>query len=170
VSTNTLLSDEVRAFLHRSVSYVAPEEIGRASFRYFATAIGARNRLYVDPQYARAAGYRDVIAPPTLICETNQYVTGVPESDGYIGHTWKLPLESCSQLRGGNEYEFFQEVYPDDVLHVTWEIVDLKESKTSSGRAMLLVRSVATYTNQRDELLVRNTESLIYLAPVEDRQ
>ena len=158
----------MRAFLHHSVSYVAPEEIGSASFRYFATAIGTGNRLYLDPQYARVAGYRDVIAPPTLICETNQYIVGVPDAEGYIGHAWKLPLDFCVRVRGGNEYEFFQEVYPEDVLHVTWEIDDLIESTTSSGRAMLNVRSVATYTNQRDELLARNTESLIYLAPVED--
>jgi hypothetical protein len=49
-----LLTEELRGWIGREVSYAAPEEIGRASIRYFALAIGDDNPLYVDEDYARA--------------------------------------------------------------------------------------------------------------------
>lgn len=164
MTDRSLLTEDVAAFLHRRATYVAPEPMGRAAFRYFATAIGDDNPVYVDDEAARAAGYEGVVAPPTLVCETNQYMTRRRDPDGYLGHRFELPVEDCRQLRGGNEYEFFQAVRPDDVLHVEWEIAGLTERRSSSGLPMLLVRSVATYRNQHDELLVRNTETVIYQA------
>lgn len=164
MTTGSLLTEEVAAFLHRRATYVAPEVIGRAAFRYFASAIGDENPVYVDDDAARDAGYVGVIAPPTLVCETNQYMDRRRDPDGYVGHRFELPVENCRQLRGGNEYEFFQPVRPDDVLHVEWEIADFTERRSSSGLPMLFVQSVATYRNQRDELLVRNTETVIYQA------
>lgn len=164
MSDRSLLTEEVAAFLHRRATYVAPEPMGRAAFRYFATAIGDDNPVYVDDQAAKAAGYDGVVAPPTLVCETNQYMSRHRDPDGFLGHRFELPVQDCRQLRGGNEYEFFQPVRPDDVLHVEWEVTELSERRSSSGLPMLFVRSVATYRNQRDELLVRNTETVIYQA------
>ncbi|MBV8454056.1 MAG: MaoC family dehydratase N-terminal domain-containing protein, partial [Deltaproteobacteria bacterium] len=103
-------SYELRQWIGREFNYTAPEEIGRASIRYFALAIGDDNRLYFDPEYARAVGYTGVIAPPTFICETNQYAHRQPNADGYIGHSWDLPISGCRMIRGGHEYEFFQPV------------------------------------------------------------
>jgi acyl dehydratase len=48
-----LLTDELRGWIGREVSYTAREEIGRASIRYFALAIGDDNPLYIDEAYAR---------------------------------------------------------------------------------------------------------------------
>ena len=48
-----LLTDELRGWIGREVSYTAREEIGRASIRYFALAIGDENPLYIDEAYAR---------------------------------------------------------------------------------------------------------------------
>jgi acyl dehydratase len=162
MSHQSLLTPEVAAFLHRRASYVAPEPIGRPAFRYFAIAIGDENPVYVDDEAARAAGYEGVVAPPTLVCETNQYMTRERDPDGYMGHRFDIPVANCRQLRGGNEYEFFQPVRPDDVLHVEWEVDDIVERRSSTGVPMLVVRSVATYRNQHGELLVRNTETVIY--------
>ena len=72
-----LLTDAVRSQIGREASYTAPEELGRAAIRYFALAIGDDNPLRTDVEHARSAGYADVVAPPTLICESNQYMTGV---------------------------------------------------------------------------------------------
>ena len=49
--------------------YEVPEtfEVGREHIRAFAEAIGEPNPLYLDKAAAVAAGYRDVIAPPTFL-------------------------------------------------------------------------------------------------------
>src|SRR5690606_29500170 len=66
----SLLTDELKSWIGREAHYSAHEELGRASIRYFALALGDDDRLYVDDGYAREAGYPSLIAPPTLVCET----------------------------------------------------------------------------------------------------
>ena len=119
-----LLTDELRARIGETAVYTAPEELGRASIRYFALAIGDYNPLYVDKNEAARAGYRDVIAPPTLIAETNQYMIGPRHADGYMGHGWGIEIPDTRLVRGGNEYEFFQPVHPDDVVTATVQAID----------------------------------------------
>lgn len=157
-----MLTDELKRWIGREFRYTAPEEIGRASIRYFALAIGDGNPLYVDEEYARAAGYPSVIAPPTFVCETNQYAHRAPDEDGYIGHAWKLPISGCRMIRGGHEYEFFRPTLPADRLSVTWRLDDISERRSSRGGSMLVVIASATYTNQNGEMLARNRETLIY--------
>lgn len=41
-------------------------EVGREKIREFADAINSRDPVHRDPEAARALGYPDVIAPPTL--------------------------------------------------------------------------------------------------------
>ena len=93
-----LLTEELRGWIGREVSYTGPEEIGRAAIRYFALAIGDENPLYTDEAYARAAGYPSIVAPPTFVCETNQYAHRQPNADGYIGHSWELPLSGYRMM------------------------------------------------------------------------
>jgi acyl dehydratase len=55
-----------RELVGRSYPPSAVYEVGRAKIAEFATAIGDDSPLYRDPEAARAAGYPDVIAPPTF--------------------------------------------------------------------------------------------------------
>ena len=161
----SLLTDEVRAWIGKEAVYTAPEPLGRAAIRYFALAVGDDNPLYTDHEYARAHGYPDVIAPPTLVCETNQYVGGARSDEGLIGHWWDIPVEDAIPVRGGNAYRFHRPVVPDDVITARWRIADIVERTRGDGSPMLLVTSEATYTNQDGELLATNTEIIIYRRP-----
>lgn len=160
--TEIMLTDDLRARVGETRSYVAPEPMGRASFRYFAQAIGDENPLYIDEQFARDHGYPGVIAPPTLVCETNQYANLPRESTGYAGHLWDIEIPNTRVLRGGNQYTFHQPVQPEDILTVTWSIADMVERTSAKGNPMVIVTSRAQYTNQAGELLVTNVETLIY--------
>ena len=160
----SLLTDELRNLVGTQRVYTAPEPLGAAAGRYFGMAIGDHNPLYSDPEFARAHGLAGVTAPPTLICETNQYA-GLPmKDDGYAGHMWPLDVPGTRQVRGGNTYTFHRRVRPDDVVTATWEIHDLTEKKTGDGRDMLLISSRATYTNQDGDMLAVNEETIILVA------
>jgi acyl dehydratase len=158
----SLLTDELRQWIGREYRYTAPEEIGRASIRYFALALGDDNLLYYDEQYARAAGYPGIIAPPTFVCETNQYAHRPPNEDGYIGHWWDLPISGCRMIRGGHEYEFFRPVRPEDRITVSWRLDDISEHRSSRGGTMLMVVATATISDQRGAVLARNRETLLF--------
>ena len=159
----------IEAMIGERVTYTAPEPIGRASIRYFAEAIESTNPVYVDVDAARAAGHDDVIAPPTWLCETNQYV-GSRDRDhaGYKGHAWDLPVRDCRLIRGGNTYTFHRHAGPDDVVTATWEITSAVEKTSGSGTPMLLVGSRAHYTNQHGHDLVTNDETLIFQSMAAD--
>ncbi|WP_027343187.1 FAS1-like dehydratase domain-containing protein [Hamadaea tsunoensis] len=150
-----LLTEELRAEIGRELVYTAPEELGAASIRYFALAVGSTRPEYAGP---------DPIAPPTLICETNQYAGRTPDADGYAGHGWDLDVPGTRLVRGGNRYEFHQPARASDVLTVTWRLSGMDERVTGAGQAMLVVTSTATYRNQHGDLLAVNTETLLYVA------
>ncbi|WP_327084989.1 MaoC family dehydratase N-terminal domain-containing protein [Nonomuraea sp. NBC_01738] len=140
------------------IVYTAPEELGRAAIRYFAQAVGDDNPLYTDDAYARAHGYDGVVAPPTLIFETNQY-TGLPrDAEGFAGHTWDLERPGTRLVRGGNSYTFHRPVRPGDVVTVAWRIAGVTEK---AGK--VFVTSRATYTNQHGDLLGVNDETLVQI-------
>lgn len=157
-----LLTDDLRARIGETAIYRAPEPVGRASIRYYALAVGDENPLYTDEDAAAEAGYRDVVAPPTWITETNQYMTGGRNDEGYMGHGWGIEIPDTRLVRGGNSYTFHHPVHPDDVITATWRIDDATERTTSKGQDMLIVTSSATYTNQDGTTLATNTETLIW--------
>lgn len=158
----TMLTDELKAWIGREAVFEAPEEVGRAAIRYYALAVGDDNPLYTDDGYARANGHPSVIAPPTMVCETNQFVPGPRDERGYLNQIFELPVEGARQIRGGNEYEFMRPVYPTDRVTIRWRLESITERTTSAGVPMLVVVSEATYTNQDGETLAKNRETVIY--------
>ena len=136
--------------------FQAPDEMGRPSFRQYALAIGDFNPVYTDIETAKAHGLRDVMAPPTLICDTWQYVEG--DIDGQ-GRLVALGDELEGGLRAGNDYEFFQPVHPDDVVTARRQTKDVYEKTGRSGN--LVFWEVETrFFNQWGELLATNTETM----------
>jgi acyl dehydratase len=160
----SLLTPELKARIGEEARFESPDELGHAAIRYFALAVGDLNPLYLDEGYAKRHGHPSVIAPPTLICETNQFVPGPRDDDGYLTQMFELDVPGTRQIRGGNTYEFFRPVLPTDRVTITWRIDDIAERTSSSGADMLVVTSVATYVNQDRQLLARNTETIIYQA------
>ncbi|MFJ4617100.1 MaoC family dehydratase N-terminal domain-containing protein [Streptomyces sp. NPDC088812] len=163
-----LLTDALRRRLTgRTAVYTAPEELGRAAIRYFALATGNGDPLHLDPAYARAHGHPDVVAPPTLVCETNQYAGLPPDADGYAGHTWGVDVPGTRAVRGGNAYTFHRPVRPDDRITATWTLTSVTERTTGGRLPMLVVRSHCAYTSG-GELLAENEETMLYIALTAD--
>ena len=148
------------------VTYVAPEPIGAAVFRYFAQAIG-------DPFEVRYEGSGDplehseeLIAPPTLIFETNQDTNRGPDHNGFTGHCWDGIPHGAVWIRGGNEYRIGRPVVPDDVLHVTWTLIDARTITTRDGRLMVQITSEANFKSQDGDWLGWNREDMFIADPV----
>lgn len=159
----TRMTPELKEWIGRSATYHAPEELGLASLRYFALALQDENPIYQDADYAQTSRFAGIIAPPTLVCETNQIVRQAPNHEGYIGHHWELPVENRRFIRGGNDYEFHQPARPDDRISVTWTILDIYERPSRRLGELLFVVSEARYVNQHGALLATNRETNIYV-------
>ena len=164
---STYLNEELKRCIGREVSYTAPEEVGRAAIRCFALALNDQNPLYRDEDFAQRTRFGGIIAPPTLVCETNQYMTGTPDSEGYAGHAWRLPIPASRMMRVGNDYEFFAPLRPVDRITATWRLVDITERSTRLG-SMLFVESEVRYTNQHGQMLALNHETVAF-QPIDGR-
>jgi acyl dehydratase len=153
------LLERLKAAIGQELVFHAPDEIGRTAFRQYALAIGDFNPLYSDRDFAAAHGLPDVMAPPTLVCDTWQYVdSDMDERGDLLG---RGPFKELAGLRAGNEYEFFQPIHPDDVLTARWMVKDVYERTGRSGTLIFQVIE-ATFHNQHGEFLARNTETLFY--------
>jgi acyl dehydratase len=160
-----LLTNELRARLGEVRTYSAPEPLSRASIRYYAIAVGDTNPLYTDREAAHAAGWRDVIAPPTLLCDSNQYLGGARrDADGFAGHTWGIRPPGTRLVRGGNSYVFLRPAHPDDVVTVSWRLAGLTERTNRAGQEMLIVVSEATVTGADGDAILVNTETVVHIA------
>jgi acyl dehydratase len=141
--------------------------VEKEQFQRWAAAVKDRNPLYFDVGFARAHGYRDVIAPPLYV----QFVTlGVADldalrPDGTPGTgDGVLPLPSCPRrMAGGESWRFHAAVYDGDVITSTRQIVDIQEKNGRSGR-FVLVTWLSVYTNQ-DGVVVAQARSSVIARP-----
>ena len=67
---------KLQRYAGREFVFTSPDPIGAAPIRQYALAVGDTNPLYRDPDFARAHGLRDVMAPPTLIPDSWAYFDG----------------------------------------------------------------------------------------------
>jgi acyl dehydratase len=148
----------------RHARFVATEEIGRAGIRYFALALGDTNPMWTDDAYARSHGLRAACAPPTFVCETNQYMPGSADTEtGYAGFIWSLPgVRTRRTVRAAHRYWIHRPLYPDDILAVDWELTDVQERRTKSGEQAWAVTSTIRYSNQQGELLATHQEVMYH--------
>lgn len=156
-------ADTLREWIGREARYQAPEPIGQASIRYFALATGDDCVLYRDPERAARTAHGGLVAPPTLVCETLQPYDRAPDTDGYVGHAWDLPLGGAPSMRAGNDYTFVRPVHPDDRITVVWRLVELFERTGADGATLLFVVSEAHYSNQHGDPLAVNRETLVHV-------
>jgi acyl dehydratase len=112
-----------QSFAGRSWPPTAPYLVGREKIREFATAIGATDAEYHDPEAARAIGYADVVAPPTfpvvITMNANRQIVADPE----------LGLDYSRVVHGDQRFAYARPVVAGDSL----VCVNTVEEITSRG-------------------------------------
>ncbi|GAA2488903.1 MaoC family dehydratase N-terminal domain-containing protein [Winogradskya humida] len=99
-----------QSFVGRSWPATEPYQVGREKIREFATAIGATDAEYHDPEAARAAGYPDVVAPPTfpvvITMAANRQVIADPD----------LGIDYSRVVHGDQRFAYTRPVVAGDAL------------------------------------------------------
>jgi acyl dehydratase len=94
-------------------------EVSREKIKEFADSIGDGNPIYLDPEAARAAGYPDVIAPPTFLMIINLRATNV------IIHDPELGLDYGRMVHADQIFEYTRPVRAGDRLTITTTVDDI---------------------------------------------
>jgi acyl dehydratase len=99
-----------RDFLGRTFPPGAPYEVSRVKIAEFADAIGEPSPLCRDRDAAIAAGYPDVIAPPTFAIVVSMGSTGRLLADADLG------LDYAMVVHGEQRFEHARPLHAGDVV------------------------------------------------------
>src|SRR3979411_2057477 len=109
-----------------------PYEVGREKIREFADEIGDQNPVHRDAQAARAAGYPDVIAPPTFA-----FIISMKANDALI-HDPELGLDYSRVVHGDQSFLHRRPIRAGDRLVAVAHVDDIR---SRAGNDFLTVRA-----------------------------
>jgi acyl dehydratase len=140
------------SFVGRCYRAAATYQVGREKIREFAEAIGDDNAVYRDPDAARAAGYPDLVAPPTfamiLVLRTQEELISDPKLGldyrrmvhGSQSFTHHRPITAGDELAATLHVDGIRAMGGNDMLTVRCEITDSAGDPVTTARAMLVIR------------------------------
>ena len=122
-------------FVGRTYSAAEPYLVGREKVREFASAIGDDAVLSHDPAAARAAGFADVVAPPTFAFAITPRAMGQAMFDPALG------LDYSRVVHGEQRFSYSRPIVAGDELAVTATIEGIR---SVAGNDMLTTKGVIT--------------------------
>jgi len=131
----------------------APYLVGREKVREFSRAVFSTNPLNFDPKAARAAGFDDVVAPPTfpVVVQEATLAQLLAEPDGGI--------DFSMVVHGEQRFSYTRPVVAGDELTATLAVTSIK---TLGGNAMVTAES--TIVDASGSHVVTATSTLVVRA------
>jgi len=111
-----------RDYIGRSYPAGAPYEVSRVKIAEFADAIGDPNPVYRDRAAAQAAGFGDVIAPPTFAIVISMGSAGAAVADPGLG------LNYAMVVHGEQRFEYARPLMAGDVITAQATITDIRDA------------------------------------------
>jgi acyl dehydratase len=121
-------------------------EVGKEKIREYALAVGEDNPIYFDRDQAKAAGFRDVPAPPMFAVVYSAGAVGPAVLDPEVG------INITMMVHGGQEFVWGEPVCAGDTITTEATLKDVYER---SGKGFYVFESVSR--NQDGQEVVRGT-------------
>jgi acyl dehydratase len=106
--------------------------VGREKIREYAHAVGETNPLHLDPEAARAAGHRDVVAPPMFCVVYSSPAVAPALFDPEVG------INFAMMVHGGQEFVWGPLVVAGDEITTT---VSVKSIEQRAGNGFYVFES-----------------------------
>ncbi|QIM15799.1 MaoC family dehydratase [Leucobacter insecticola] len=110
----------------------APYLVGREKVREFARAVQSESPLHFDPAAARAAGFSDVIAPPTFAVTVQESTLAQLLADDEAG------VDFSRVVHGDQRFSYSRPIVAGDELTATLTITAVKQLR---GHSMVTASS-----------------------------
>ncbi|WP_010535161.1 MaoC family dehydratase [Brachybacterium squillarum] len=119
------------AFAGRTYPASPAHTVSVAKIAEFAAATGATSPLHTDPGAARAAGYEDVLAPPTFLVSLAQATEAQYIEDPAAG------IDFSRVVHGEEAFTLHRPIVAGDVLVPT---LTVEKVRAAGGHAMVTTR------------------------------
>ena len=116
----------------RSYPATEPYLVGREKIREFARAVLATSPLNLDPDAARAAGYPDVVAPPTFAVVVQEHTLAQLLGDPDAG------IDFARVVHGDQRFTITRPIVAGDELTATLTVTGVK---SLGGHSMVTAES-----------------------------
>lgn len=161
--SDTIITPELRAWIGRKTPLRPLEIISAADVRRYVDATGDANPLWLDDDFARRAGYRGRILPPTLVGwvpfsfkEGTERATSDPTD---LRRQLPLPAEYTNVRNAGSETEWLQPAYLGEQLSTQSSIVDMVERPGKTGLGIYISQEEQVL-NDRQQIVLRRRHTL----------
>jgi acyl dehydratase len=125
-----------RDYVGRVFGVSEPYEVSRVKIAEFADAIGDASPVYRDKAAAQAAGYSEVIAPPTFAIVISMAGSGAALGDPGLG------LNYAMVVHGEQRFSYSRPIMAGDVVTAQVTLTDIRDA----GRNVMLTTSTEIKT------------------------
>jgi acyl dehydratase len=162
-SAEAIITPELRGWIGRKTPLRPLEVISAADVRRYVDATGDDNPLWLDDDYARQAGYRGRILPPTLVGwmpfsfrEGTERANTNPTD---LRRQLPLPHEYTNVRNAGSETEWVQPAYLGEQLSTQSTIVDIAARQGKAGLGIYISQEEQVL-NFKQEMVLRRRHTL----------
>lgn len=136
----------------RTMPPAGPFAVDAALIAEFAVAVGASDPIHTDADAARAAGYADVVAPPTMAVRFEQLSQAAYISDpeaaidfsrvvhGEQSFTHHRPIVAGDEITGTTTVTSIREAGGHAMITVTTELTDADAAPVCTAVSTIVVR------------------------------
>jgi acyl dehydratase len=162
-SAETIITPELRSWIGRSTPLTNLEIINASDVRRYVDATGDANPLWLDDDYARSAGYRGRIIPPTLVGwvpfsfkeGTERAITDPTD----LRRQLPLPAGYTNVRNAGSETEWLQPTYLGEQLATQSSVIDIVARQGKAGLG-IYISEEEQVLNFQQEIVLRRRHTL----------
>lgn len=148
------------------------DPVNQPMIRHWCDAVGDRNPVYTDPEFARGSSFGGIIAPPTMLQAWTMPGLAPPAAEPAGG---PHPLRAVIELLDAAGYtsvvatncrqEYARPLVPGDLVSVTSRIESVSDEKRTALGDGRFVDQVMTYRDARGEEVARMRFRILKFRP-----
>ena len=162
-SPELIISPELRSWIGRESPQSRLEIVSASDVRRYVDATGDKNPLWLDDDFARAAGYQGRLLPPTLVGWVPFSMKEGPSAADYettdLRRQLPFPSEYTNVRNAGSETEWLAPVCVGEQLLTQSSIVDIVARQGRSGIGIYVTQEEQVL-NSRLEIVMRRRHTL----------
>jgi acyl dehydratase len=158
-----IITPELRAAIGRQSPARLLEVLSASDVRRYVDATGDANRLWLDDEFARTAGYRARLLPPTLVGwvpfsfrESTERANADPMD---LRRQLPLPPGYTNVRNAGSETEWTAPVYLGEQLFTQSCIVDIVAREGRAGLGIYITQEEQVL-NSNEQIVLRRRHTL----------
>jgi acyl dehydratase len=164
-SPQSIITPELRNWIGRNSAVAHLETMSASDVRRYVDATGDANPLWLDDDFARSAGYRSRLLPPTLV---GWVPFSMKEGDSADSTDMRrqLPLpDGYTNVRNaGSETEWLQPAYVGEQLSTQSRIVDIVARQGRAGLGIYITQEEQIFNSRQEIVMLRRHTVVMFPA------